>query len=333
MKKQQLDERFSAISQRVESSSSVPKDYCGKHVRFSSKSSGDEDSDDNAHETEKNGNDSSSGLKVPLQINKSYDGSSSCPYPSATEEVARLGLNGEVSVHASPIGSQKDSIGNGTSKRKRKSGHQMHTTFGSPTLGKKVKVEASLLEKDSFDNSDEGSGDEAECKITNNSLRMFITTWKDGCRDATVPEVLKRMFHHYGIKLGSRKSVRSMISSYPFIGLLNVAVSAIKNGMWDSIYDSLQTINLHELTNTHVGKQPVHECIDVGPSAEGALIKHVPKSTYGITVEDILNKVGQHIKSEQENKLILTFVRLEVQSWYVILGSRLEFRSMTLLIF
>ncbi|XP_022924460.1 uncharacterized protein LOC111431955 isoform X2 [Cucurbita moschata] len=302
MKKQQLDKRFSAVSQRVESSSSVPKDYCGKHVRFSSESSGDEDSDDNTHKTEKNGNHSSSDLKVPLQINKSYDSSSSCPYPSATEEVARLGLNGEVSVHASPIGSQKDSVGNGTSKRKRKrkSGHQMHTTFGSPTLGKKVKVEASLLEKDSFDNSDEGSGDEAECKITNNSLRMFITTWKDGCRDATVPEVLKRMFHHYGIKLGSRISVRSMISSYPFIGLLNVAVSSIKNGMWDSIYDSLQTINLHELTNTHVEKQPVYECIDVGPSAEGALIKHVPKSTYGITVEDILNKVGQHIKSERE---------------------------------
>lgn len=51
--------------------------------------------------------------------------------------------------------------------------------------------------------------------------------------------------------------------------------------MWDSIYDSLQTINLHELTNTHVEKQPVYECIDVGPSVEGALIKHVPKSTHG----------------------------------------------------
>lgn len=70
--------------------------------------------------------------------------------------------------------------------------------------------------------------------------------------------------------------------------------------MWDSIYDSLQTINLHELTNTHVEKQPVYECIDVGPSVEGALIKHVPKSTHGITVEDILNKVGQYIEFEQE---------------------------------
>lgn len=51
--------------------------------------------------------------------------------------------------------------------------------------------------------------------------------------------------------------------------------------MWDSIYDSLQTINLHELTNTHVEKQTVYECIDVGPSAKDALIKHVPQSTYG----------------------------------------------------
>lgn len=46
--------------------------------------------------------------------------------------------------------------------------------------------------------------------------------------------------------------------------------------MWDSIYDSL-----HELTNTHAEKQPVYECIDVGPSAEGAHIKGVSKSTYG----------------------------------------------------
>lgn len=67
-----------------------------------------------------------------------------------------------------------------------------------------------------------------------------------------------------------------------FFSLLSILqVSSIKNGMWDSIYDSLQTINLHESTNTRVEKQPVYECIDVGPSAEGALIKHVPKSKHG----------------------------------------------------
>ncbi|KAG7028754.1 hypothetical protein SDJN02_09935, partial [Cucurbita argyrosperma subsp. argyrosperma] len=300
MQKQQLDERFSAIAQRVESFSSVQKDFCGKHVRFASSSSEDEDSDVNTCENKKNGHDSSSDLKPSLQNSRSSDRASSCPYPSATEEMTRLGLKGEVIGHATPIGGQKHIMNSGTSKRKRKSRDQSHTIFGSSTSSKKVKVEASIPDKDSLYNSDEGSGDEAEYKITYNSMRMFITTWKDGCRDMTVDEVLKRMLHHYGIKFRSRIRVRSMLSSYPFIGLLNVAVSSIKNGMWDSIYDSLQTINLHELSNTHVEKQPVHESIDVGPSAEGALIKHVPKSIHGISVEDILNKVGQHIKFEQE---------------------------------
>lgn len=189
MQKQKLDERFSAISQRVESFSSVHKDFCGKHVRFDSSSSEDEGTDDNAREKKKNGTDSSSDLKLSLQSNKSSDRSSSCPYPSATEEMTRLGLKGEVSGHATPIGSQKHSIGNSTSKRKRRSRHQRHATSGSPTLGKKVKVESSILDKDSCDNSDEGSGIEAEYKITNNSLRMFIAAWKDGCRDMTVAEV------------------------------------------------------------------------------------------------------------------------------------------------
>lgn len=189
LQKQQLDERFSVISQRVESFSSIHKDFCGKHVRFASSSSEDEDSDDNTYENKKNGHNSSSDLKLSLQRNKSSDRSSSCPYPSATEEMARLGLKGEVSGHATPIGGQKHSMGNGTSKRKRKSRDQSHTILGTPTLGKKIKVEASIVDKDSFDNSDEGSCDEAEYKITNNSLRMFITTWKDGCRDVTVAEV------------------------------------------------------------------------------------------------------------------------------------------------
>lgn len=338
LQKQKLDERFSAISQRVESFSSVHKDFCGKHVRFDSSSSEDEGTDDNAREKKKNGTDSSSDLKLSLQSNKSSDRSSSCPYPSATEEMTRLGLKGEVSGHATPIGSQKHSIGNSTSKRKRRSRHQRHATSGSPTLGKKVKVESSILDKDSCDNSDEGSGIEAEYKITNNSLRMFIAAWKDGCRDMTVAEVVKRMLDHYGIKFRSTIRVRSMLSSYPFIGLLNVAVSSINNGMWDSIYDSLQTINLHELTNTHVEKQPVYECIDVGPSVEGALIKHVPKSTHGITVEDILNKVGQYIEFEQEvhsngrslleNRIHILKQLCSCESWLVEQFSAKDFKSL-----
>ncbi|KAE8650296.1 protein NO VEIN [Cucumis sativus] len=300
LQKEKLDERFSAISQRVESFSSVHKDFCGKHVRFDSSSSGDEGSGDSTYEKKKVDTDSSNDLKLSLQINKSADRPSSCPYPSATEEMMRLGLKGEVSGHATPIGSQKHCIGSGTLKRKRRSRSRGHTTSGTSTSSKKFKEDCSLPVKDDFGNSEEGSGFEAEYEITNNSLRMFVTMWKDGCRDMTVAEVIKRMLDHYGMNLRSTVRVRSMLSSYPFIGLLNVAVSSIKNGMWDSIYDSLQIINLPELTNTNVKKQPVYDCIDVGPSAEGALIKHVPKSTHDITVEDILNKVGQHIKFEQE---------------------------------
>lgn len=189
LQKQQLDERFSAIAQRVESFSSFHKDFCGKHVKFASSNSEDEDSDDTAYKGKKNAYDSSSDLKPSLQSNRSSDRASRCPYPSATEERTRLGLTSEVSGHATPIGGQKHSMGNRASKRKRKSGDQSHSIFTSPTVGKKIKVEASIVDKDSFDNSDEGSGEEGNYKIANNSLRMFITTWKNGCRDVTMDEV------------------------------------------------------------------------------------------------------------------------------------------------
>lgn len=197
MQKEKLDERFSAISQRVESFSSVHKDFCGKHVRFDSSSSGDEGSGDSTYEKKKVDTDSSNDLKLSLQINKSADRPSSCPYPSATEEMMRLGLKGEVSGHATPIGSQKHCIGSGTLKRKRRSRSRGHTTSGTSTSSKKFKEDCSLPVKDDFGNSEEGSGFEAEYEITNNSLRMFVTMWKDGCRDMTVAEVCYFFYFYF----------------------------------------------------------------------------------------------------------------------------------------
>jgi hypothetical protein len=48
-------------------------------------------------------------------------------------------------------------------------------------------------------------------------------------------------------------------------------VSAIKSGMWNSIYDTVQVFNHSELTNSPT-KSSEYETIDVGPSLENVAL-------------------------------------------------------------
>ncbi|KAK1566902.1 hypothetical protein Q3G72_005798 [Acer saccharum] len=86
--------------------------------------------------------------------------------------------------------------------------------------------------------------------------RMFITTWKEACKDHTADEVLERMILFYRstypqktIKLLKRLTL--VFSYHPFLGLLNIAVASIKCGIWDSVCDTLQAIGQRELSTTY----------------------------------------------------------------------------------
>ncbi|PQQ21620.1 hypothetical protein Pyn_15063 [Prunus yedoensis var. nudiflora] len=78
-------------------------------------------------------------------------------------------------------------------------------------------------------------------------------------------------FSLYNTHYKKSKTIMSMFYSYPLIGLLNVAVSSIKFGMWDSMYDTIQSFGQHGLTNTCTDKCSEYLSTDVEPNIKDAL--------------------------------------------------------------
>lgn len=185
-KKRQLDERFSAICERVKSFSSINEDFGAKHIRFVSSSSEDEDSDDCTYECS---NDISSNVQLPSQI-KGSDRVSSCPYPSVTEELKRLGLKGEINHQLTSAGNssgQDDYIG--SSKKKRKIENSGCTSSAPAKFLRRNKAKRRALPIESGDQTQDDELNEADISFSNESMRMFITTWKEACKNNTMSEV------------------------------------------------------------------------------------------------------------------------------------------------
>lgn len=210
--KQVLDERFNSISERVKSFSSV---YEGKHVRFVSSSE-----DDNDHDADDGSNDSDSNdwCFNSSQNKKNNDQRvSSCPYPSASEEMLRLGMKFEMDGQASPASvSLKGNEGKKSSGKKRKAEYQSSSNPSIHKLSKtdKEKKSAQFLHKfvrkqilfqkseknlhsigvskdesQSGDIENDDQEDSYDVKLSSDDMGKFITTWKETCREHTVGEV------------------------------------------------------------------------------------------------------------------------------------------------
>ncbi|KAJ7955389.1 Histidine kinase/DNA gyrase B [Quillaja saponaria] len=300
--KKQIDERFSAISQRVESFSSTEKVFSGKHIRFVSSSSDDEASDNCPYE-ENDNNDVDIGFQsnsLSSHFTKVSDQVSSCPYPSASEEMTRLGLRVEMLEHTSANGNPK----NGANKKKRKRDDTC-TTSSPSKLSKKDDLKLGAVPTESGDEAELVSNIKGGFSITNDALKMFVTTWKEACQEHNVAKVLERMVHFYIEKPRLnrvRRKIRWMFSSYPFNALLNVAVSSIKCGMWDSIYDTFQAISQNELTDTLPEQNSEYVNIDVGPSVKNtpATIEHNVEHIQSISAEDIIRKIETYFELDNE---------------------------------
>ncbi|RDX88172.1 hypothetical protein CR513_30268, partial [Mucuna pruriens] len=289
LQKKQLDERFDAITQRVESFSSVKNSFCGKHIRFMSSSSEDEDSDSST-------DDQSNNIIMGSQSNPSSQFTgfservSSCPYPSATEEMKRLGVRSDMLGH-SLVDSNLKSGFNAQPTKKRKSENITSTKsapyklrkrnkfkVATPINGNKTKV---LIDMDE------------DLSIPNDSLQQFVTTWKETCWEHSIAEVLERMFQFYKKKHWRWKKIRNLFSSYPFIGLLNAAVSSIKSGMRNNIYDTFQAIIDTELSKSPT-KGSEYQPIDVGPTQEMLVI------TKGTSSDDVIRKIETYFDLDNE---------------------------------
>ncbi|KAK6928656.1 Protein NO VEIN, C-terminal [Dillenia turbinata] len=254
--KKQLGERFRAISERIKSFPSVNVDFCGKHIRFVS-SSEDDESDDN--ECEDKDDIATSSLVLPTS-----DRVSSCPYPSATEERTRLGLKAET-VSSPPSGRSCQKENNGPPKKKRKYEDQGSANLPSPDPAKQDGVEY-LARKRENDGNDYCSVNGLDLSLTTDSVMTFIAQWKETCLEGNINKVFERMLLYYSIEGQKKKRMRSMFSLFPFVGLLNVAVTSIKCGMWDSMYDVLQAVDLQGASVFPSSKSVECETIDVEPS-------------------------------------------------------------------
>ncbi|KDP39349.1 hypothetical protein JCGZ_01106 [Jatropha curcas] len=297
--KKDLDERFSAISERIESFASVHKDFRGKHIRFDSLDSEDEEGQSDDSKNEDKTTSSDEGSHLSLQNFCSTDRVSSCPYPSATEEMSRLGLKSEAGGQSSPVScGSRLKKNNGSLKMKRK----------IEALSGNASAPSKLLKGDTgkhcihpIENGDKTlENNESDFILSDNSMRMFITTWKDTCKECTVPEVFERMLKFYKPgdtkkAAGKRKKIKRIFYSYPCIGLINIAVTSIKYGILDSVYDTFQALTQHELPNT----LSEYESIEVELDEKHTLVipDHSPEQTHslaGVTVEEILRKINRY---------------------------------------
>lgn len=189
--KKVLDRRFNVISQRIKSFSSVNEDFGGKHIKFVSSSSEDESGDDiSSGDDKRDENDLSSQCKISSQNRKSYDRVTSCPYPSATEEITRLGLKVEMDDHSLPADESKRSSG-----KKRKCVNQGANVCLPQKLPKTGKVELNkvgrdLLLPENYKKNDHVNLEKVgDLLLTDDTVEMFITTWKEACQELSVSQV------------------------------------------------------------------------------------------------------------------------------------------------
>ncbi|KAL0368578.1 UNVERIFIED_CONTAM: protein NO VEIN [Sesamum calycinum] len=231
--KKEMDDHFTAISQRMKSFSSANTQFCGKHIRFISSSSEDDDSESHDYEDNRNEKNTDSNGNCSLSQLNVKDRVSSCPYPSATEEMTRLGLKSEVA--SSPCLSGGAVRCNGDNELPRGKRRYESVSSGSAVphkLPKRDKVDADLKHK--RQNNQGITGD----SLSTESLKVFFTTWKEACQGNNAHEVLERMLQFYNTR--KKRKAKEMFTSYPFVGLLYAAVTYMKYGVWDNLYDTFQ---------------------------------------------------------------------------------------------
>ncbi|XP_065862787.1 protein NO VEIN [Euphorbia lathyris] len=299
--KKNLDKRFSAISQRLESFAYTHKDFRGKHIRFDSSGSEDEESDDSSDEDNMNSNDDRSHLQ--LQNVHNTDRVSTCPYPSATEEISRLGLKGEIESQSPPVGSSSTRKRAELRTKKRKL-EDASCTYSAPAKLLKGKAGRQIMRAiQRGDNDFVNNMSETDLSLSYDSIKRFITTWKETFKEHTLTEVLDRMADFCRIGDGWRGDrdrrrlktrTKLLFSLDPWIGLLNVAVTAIKSDMFDSIYNAFDSIIQNELPST----RSEYESIDVEPSEkQTSFVSHGGlQQIHSVTAEEILQKISEYYK-------------------------------------
>ncbi|CAH9120976.1 unnamed protein product [Cuscuta epithymum] len=177
----------------------------------------------------------------------------------------------------------------------------------------------------------QGNIDSSDCSYGSDSMKMFITTWKETCQTNNVDEVFDKMIQFYLTREKSRSSARELFSSYPCIGLLHIAVTSIKSGMLDSMYDTFQNVSQPEVANKRSENRSDFISIDVEssspspPSSPRRNVSNHPKKPvepeHGVSVEDIVGKISAYLEVDNDrfnaftDKLTILRKLCKLESW------------------
>ncbi|KVH90986.1 protein of unknown function DUF3883 [Cynara cardunculus var. scolymus] len=269
------------------------------HVRIQSLGSGDDDDDIESDGTE-DGTCLSNYSKNSSQSMKSSDRFSSCPYPSASEEMTRLGISSGKEESPSL---DRLNCNEGVKKlnKKRKS-----DAIDCKSIARNKSSKRDDVGQDSVDNKSSNRfshGHVADMSLSDDSMMTFITLWKEACKRKNTSEVLNQMFQFYKSPCGSkmqRKLVQKIYQSHPLIGLTNVAVKSIKHGMWDSMYDSFQTFEQQEEPFTASEGHIDNGRIETEHADSRLVSNHVSKQHCEVSLEDILKKVSEFFEDNHD---------------------------------
>ncbi|XP_051128022.1 protein NO VEIN-like [Andrographis paniculata] len=192
--------------------------------------------------------------RVPLS--NRLDRASNCPYPSTNEEKKRLGLindsDSRLRRHSGAVSRTSDHV-----PGKKRKYEQIRSSRSSPAKESKWdNTNASTTHKNPNNEVLGGPSISAE------SLRMFVTPWKEACQVNNADEVLEKMLQFYETR--KKRKVKEMFTTYPFVGLLYAALMFIKLEMPDNIYNTFyQTSSEHGMDDTPCDSSTAYKSIDV----------------------------------------------------------------------
>ncbi|CAA6667060.1 unnamed protein product [Spirodela intermedia] len=273
--KKVLDRRFGFISKRIKSFSSACDVFEGKHIKFDSSGEDDSGSDSKSHYQ--------SSPRADRVIQQRV---SSCPYPSTTEEIKRLGLKTETDVRTSYTGKTKHDKSKKSGRKRKYEAQNLNGHSLNPVL--QEDLDRNETEKKKYD-------------ITFNRSMMheFVTRWKEACRKHTAVEVLDMMANFYVLPPKSKKKSKRIFSLYPGIGLLNVAIASIKYGMLDTVYDS-QNVEPEFGDSTPASSEDIGIELPVKKDALSikTICAHKLESSKGVTVDDIIKKITSYFQGD-----------------------------------
>nr|AAO72367.1 unknow protein [Oryza sativa Japonica Group] len=290
LSKQALDERFSAITSRIKKLPGI-----NKHIHFDS--TDDETDGDSSSEGDAVDNSESKTGSAAID-NKDVDKRvSSCPYPSKTEEMERLGLKSETSKKP-PLDSSKvkESSKKGYTREKRKSEENGSPTSSCKRPKKKQKVQMQKHELS------------PNCFLSIGKLEKFITTWKEACREHPVQQVLELLANYYAETPKEKKKIIKFFSEYPGIGFLNVAVRAMGCGLLDSLYDAINVFNENKSSSNI--PDTTTELMEVEPPPSKRKSKCVAKGDNdtnvgskdpgcSVTADDVIRRITEFFESNR----------------------------------